>query len=308
MIPRGSAPIVPDRPACSGPGFGLGYSGSTGRDDAGTCRDDRADVTARDWALRYAKAGWRVYPVDPGAKKACFTGWQQNATTDPEIIEGIWRQEPTPNIGLICGEAFAVFVVEGPHLPAFFAYLDAGGYVLPETPFCSTGRGGLHLYVKSIASVSTTRKLHLADTHIGEFKTTGGVVAPPSITVSRYRWLWWPDPVVVAEAPGWLRSLLADPSGVAPGVRQGEERAARPGRRSSDPAAALDALARAVRDQPAGNRNAVLFWAACRALEEGIRADIATAVLRRAALAAGLPDAESRATIRSALRRAGVLV
>src|ERR1035437_787650 len=61
----------------------------------------------------------------------------------------------------------------------------------------------------------------------------------------------------------------------------------------ADPAAALDALACAVRDEPEGNRNALLYWAACRALDEGIRADIAAEVLSRAALAAGLSRAET---------------
>jgi len=32
-------------------------------------------MNAQEWALRYAAAGWRVYPVEPGTKKACFAGW-----------------------------------------------------------------------------------------------------------------------------------------------------------------------------------------------------------------------------------------
>jgi hypothetical protein len=258
-------------------------------------------MNAQEWALRYAAAGWRVYPIESGTKRACFTGWQTSATTDPDLIARQWRREPYPNIGVLCGEACAVFDIEAPHLPAFFEYLDGGGHVLPEMPVCATGRGGLHLYVQPFAGVATTRKLRLAGVHIGEYKTTGGVVAPPSTTVGRYHWLWWPDEPLLTAAPAWLTSLVAEPVLAASSVQSGRDLPA-------DPAAALDALACAVRDEREGNRNALLYWAACRAIEEGIRADIAAEVLNRAALAAGLPRAETDATLRSALRRNGVCV
>jgi Primase C terminal 1 (PriCT-1) len=78
-------------------------------------------------------------------------------------------------------------------------------------------------------------------------------------------------------------------------------------RAPDDPAAALDALACAVRDAPAGNRNNVLFWAACRAVEEFIRLDITEAVLGRAALKAGLDPAEVDTTIDSAFKHQRVV-
>jgi hypothetical protein len=256
-------------------------------------------MTPREWALRYAERGWRLYPVERDAKKAIFTGWQRGATTNPELIARQWRREPYPNVGVICGETFAVFDIEAPHLPAFFDYLDAGNHILPETPVSTTGRGGLHLYVQALPEVPTTRKLRLAGVHIGEFKTTGGVVAPPSVTVGPYRWLWLPDDPTPAMAPAWLRALIAEPARPTTGIRATG--------RPADPATALDALACAVRDEPEGNRNAILFWATCRALEEGIRPDIAGAVLRRSARAAGLPDPEILATIESAFKRQRVL-
>jgi hypothetical protein len=252
-------------------------------------------MNAREWALRYAAAGWRVYPIEPGTKKACFTGWQTSATSDPDLIARQWPREPYPNVGVICGEACAVFDIEGPHLPAFFAHLASVGATLPEMPVSATGRGGLHLYVRPIAGMPTTRKLRLAGVHIGEYKTTGGVVAPPSITVGPYRWLWWPQEPLVTQAPGWLASLVAETATASAVGSQADLPA--------DPAAALDALACAVRDEREGNRNALLYWAACRALEEGIRPDIAAEVLNRAALAAGLSRAETEATLRSAFKR-----
>jgi hypothetical protein len=251
------------------------------------------EPTARDLALRYAERGWRVYPVAPGRKKALFTGWQRSATIDPDLIARQWRRDPYPGVGLICGETFAVFDIEAAHLRAFFDYLDRGAHAVPETAVCLSGRGGLHLYVAPIPNVITTRQLRLDGVHIGEFKTTGGVLAPPSVTVGPYRWLWWPEDPEPPEAPIWLSTLI---SGHLEGANRGS-------RRWVDPAAALDALACAVRDEPEGNRNSILYWAACRAREEGIRDDISAAVLRRVALASGLEPAEVAATIASAQGR-----
>jgi len=62
----------------------------------------------------------------------------------------------------------------------------------------------------------------------------------------------------------------------------------------------LEVLARAVAKTPPGNRNNVLYWAARRALEEGIPASAAAAALARAAGDAGCPPKETEATLRSA--------
>lgn len=62
----------------------------------------------------------------------------------------------------------------------------------------------------------------------------------------------------------------------------------------------VGALARWVAAQPAGNRNAGLFWAANRALETSRAADLSP--LAAAARQAGLPDEEITRTLKSARR------
>ncbi|MFB1045064.1 primase alpha helix C-terminal domain-containing protein, partial [Streptomyces chrestomyceticus] len=62
------------------------------------------------------------------------------------------------------------------------------------------------------------------------------------------------------------------------------------------------ALLRFVRTSPDGQRNARLFWAACRAYESGLGQEMATA-LTTAALHTGLTEREARATIASAARK-----
>ncbi|WP_211362601.1 primase alpha helix C-terminal domain-containing protein, partial [Streptomyces chryseus] len=60
-------------------------------------------------------------------------------------------------------------------------------------------------------------------------------------------------------------------------------------------------LVQFVRAAHEGQRNTRLFWAACRAYENGIGDSLADA-LTTAAVAAGLPEREARATIASAAR------
>ena len=168
-------------------------------------------TTGHSWALAYARLGWRVFPVVPGGKRPLYKGWQRDATTDPGLIARYWRREPGPNIGTICGEAFVAFDIEADHLPVLSAWMRQHGYRLPETPTASTGRGGIHVLVQPFVDGGCA--LQLDDVRIGELKGRGGfIVACPSKTAGSYGWLRSPLDDGVAEAPPWLRSLVADAS------------------------------------------------------------------------------------------------
>ncbi len=71
--------------------------------------------------------------------------------------------------------------------------------------------------------------------------------------------------------------------------------------RHGDPGKSLDGLARTVREAPIGNRNAALYWAACKVRDDALDTELACEALRDAALAAGLGEHETARTIRSAL-------
>ena len=64
----------------------------------------------------------------------------------------------------------------------------------------------------------------------------------------------------------------------------------------------VDGLARWVAARGEGERNGALFWAACRAAENGVTPEELNAVLGPAAQQAGLLPREVATTIRSALR------
>jgi hypothetical protein len=72
-----------------------------------------------------------------------------------------------------------------------------------------------------------------------------------------------------------------------------------------DPIKSLAGLVRVVRDAPIGNRNQLLFWAACRARDHADTGELdlagAREELRDAAIAVGLGESEIDATLRSAL-------
>lgn len=238
------------------------------------------------WIGYYGRLGWRMFPA--AGKRPLLKNWPEFASADPDEVTQ-WFRRPA-NIGLICGEAFDVFDIEAPHVSAFIEYVG----ILPETPIVRTGRGGLHIYVLPTGARGN-RRLILNNVHIGELKSKrGGVLAPPSVTDAPYRWLWAPDGMELAVASQAMERLIppeprirrfpAKITSAVYGVKK------------------LQALAACVARTPEGQRNAILYWAARRGLEEGIPPQYLFRGLADAALAAGLRHHEITATLRSAYR------
>ena len=69
------------------------------------------------------------------------------------------------------------------------------------------------------------------------------------------------------------------------------------------PRQGLDYLANYLARRPEGDRNQTLFWATCKALEEGHDPEEVAARMYDAAMTSGLEHRESVATIRSAVNR-----
>ena len=99
------------------------------------------------------------------------------------------------------------------------------------------------------------------------------------------------------EAPEEACALVADRPAFA-------DRPVRRARSFTESRHKLEALAQAVAATPEGNRNNILFWAACRAVEEGAPDVAIVDALSLAAAAAGETDERAIArTLDSALRR-----
>jgi hypothetical protein len=134
-------------------------------------------------ALRYAKRGWYVLPLD--GKKPYTAHGYHDATTDRAAIKEWWRQWPDANVGVALKSSKLVVVdIDGPDGEKSIADLDLPATLSAETPH------GRHLYYQANG--------HDVGRHIAvrpqlDILGDGYVVAPPSVlrapTVRRYVWV-----------------------------------------------------------------------------------------------------------------------
>lgn len=239
-------------------------------------------------ALDLAAHGWRVFPckwVDgPDAKSPLTVHGHLDATTDPETIRAWWGRYPDAMIGAPVPEPLLVLDVD-PRNGGDAAKLGD----LPTTLTVTSGRGdgGQHFYFLRPSGNFIATKLPKGI----DLKVNGYCIVPPSIHPSTGQPYVWHD-ADPAPLPLHLRELLRpDPPRTWPSTYTGGQQG-------------LDALVRVVADAVEGGqggtgRNDRLFWAACRALEEGH--DITP--IREAGLSTGLPEIEVHRTIASAYRK-----
>jgi hypothetical protein len=163
-------------------------------------------------ALALARRGLRVHPCRPNSKLPLLEGWPNRATLDPSAIEAWWRRRPNANIGIACGGAMRLLVVDiDPDAggEASMAALEREHGALPPTVEAVTPRGGRHLYVivpsgRPMPNNSAGKLGRGIDS-----RGHGGyVVAPPSVVNGR-AYTWSVDSGGrLAEAPAWLLDML----------------------------------------------------------------------------------------------------
>lgn len=106
-------------------------------------------------ALRFAKRGFAVFPLQPGAKIPLVKNWGKAATTDLRQIKQWWQKWPDANIGLVTGAVNGIVVIDldvknGIDGEANFKALCRKlGIRLPRTYIVETPSGGLHLYFRT---------------------------------------------------------------------------------------------------------------------------------------------------------------
>ena len=252
-------------------------------------------------ARRVGRSGIPVFPCIPGGKRPLTDHGFQDASADTGVIGSWWQRWPDANIGVPTGSASGVDVVDvdvRDDDSGFGAFERArrAGFVDGWAWLVRTPSGGLHAYFPR-TSVGEQRSWQVPSQHI-DFRGDGGyIIIPPSRTTTddgvdhRYRL------IAVAEHH---RPAQVDASGLRGFLD--------PPRRLRPPpdvpaiGRAPDKLAAWVASRPEGARNGGLFWAACRMAEDGHDLSSTTSLLGQAARAAGLPEAEALATIRSAFR------
>jgi hypothetical protein len=236
-------------------------------------------------ALDYTRKGWRVFPCKwegEHAKAPLTKNGHLEASQDAEVITRWWSRWPSAMIGAPVPDKLLVLDID----PRNGGNVEALGD-LPPTATCWSGRGdgGRHLYFLRPAGQLTSTRLPRGI----DLKVHGYCIVPPSIhpaTGQPYRWEDHP----IARLPHRLRELLRPaPVRLRPAVRRGDG----------------SGLIRFVSEQPLGNVNNGLYWAACSAATDGVLDELAEALVA-AAIAAGHPETGARRTVESARKKASV--
>ncbi|MBX9790029.1 MAG: bifunctional DNA primase/polymerase [Pirellulales bacterium] len=181
-----------------------------------------------DYALLYAKTGWRVLPVHAFADGLCTCDDEQchspakhpittngckDATTDVETINRWWREtNGMANVAIATGNGLLVLDVDAKSDGlSSLAELERANGTLPLTPMVETGGGGRHYFFSCPAETSIGNRAAIVQ-GIDVRGEGGYVVAPPSLHASgsQYRWAT-PDDTPLAQVPYWLLELLAKP-------------------------------------------------------------------------------------------------
>lgn len=231
--------------------------------------------------------GFAVFPVSENKVPAIpGPGGYKHATKDPDEIARLWERHPGPLIGIATGtlSGISVLDVDQKHHEAWEWWQENHRRLLPTRTY-ETRSGGLHLYFRHVAGVTCTtgRICKGVDT-----RGDGG-----------YAIFWFAagfachDHTPPVPWPPWLLAALTPPPRHEPAAAYTEPTEA-----------TLIGIIRRVAAAQEGERNTVLFWAACRLGERHMRQAEIEALLLPAAREAGLPHIEACRTINSAIGRA----
>ncbi|MFJ1707851.1 bifunctional DNA primase/polymerase [Kitasatospora sp. NPDC088346] len=296
-------------------------------------------------ALGATGRGWYVFPLAPNSKYPALhaeddcprtgpctnghNGWQQRATTDPDILRRAWAHGPY-GIGVATGPSRLVVIdldtAKHPgDLPPeqwagrgitdgydVFAALceDHGQPGDYDTYTVRTGRGGRHLYFTAPPGLPLRNTTGDRGNGLGwkvDTRADGGYVVAAGSTVNGRPYTIVRD-VPPMPLPGWLAVLLTPKAPPVARLDTAEIRA-RIGRLTAYTQAAVRGEAQKVEAAGEGVRNHTLF-ASAAALGRLVAAGTlpegdATDALLAAGQKAGLGEAECRRTIAKGLTRGG---
>lgn len=231
-------------------------------------------------ALLLASCGFRVFPLN--GKIPIFKGYQTDATTKEEKINWWWYQRPFSNIGGMVFQGHVVIDIDPRNGGDDTWGRLNEGFALPPTLTARTSRGGRHLWFKLPYDLPPRGQ---AGPGIDLKNSRQFTVLPGSVherTGDLYR---WGTVKPVAMLPDHLiRTVLRLPT-------KPKKRAPSSAQRGGS------GLLRTLADAREGERNSTLFWASCRAYENGLDIDDD---LTDVALNLGLELSEIEGTLQSA--------
>ncbi|MFE7947379.1 bifunctional DNA primase/polymerase [Streptomyces sp. NPDC057426] len=231
----------------------------------------------------------------------CHGFWA--STTDLATVRQWWKEEPHANIGAPCKlNGWAVVDVD-PRNGGDYSLrgIEQMKGVLPGTAMQITGGDGLHILYRSPGFDLPGEPFPGID-----FKHNGYILLAPSVHSSGLRYQWYGDRKFYHPEVPWPATLFPPKEQPrVPGRRRPTQSVSgvrRPGKHWT-----VDTLVQHVMDSSEGNRNASLYFAACRANETADAGHLdlydAETALADAGRAVGLAEGEVAATIKSAARR-----
>jgi hypothetical protein len=258
-------------------------------------------------AMPYAQQlGWKILLLGPEWKLPFIPKNQggngvHDASSDPEQIRKWGRLCPTGNIGVHCGAASEIAVLDvDPRNGGDVSIraLAARGLVFPECPRQRSGNGGWHLIFRYEPGFTSSKD------RLGkgiDFQSDGKyILLAPSWTRKSdqgpgglYRWEVSPFDVAPPRMPAWMKSLLFPPPSPP---RIFSRSTARPN---------LRPLVDAVLHAPKGEKNKILYWACRRAVDAGSFGQSEQAIFLDAALSIGFTRGRALSTIKSVANNEG---
>ena len=246
-------------------------------------------------ALRAAlRLPYPAFPCLASKAPSCPSGFKAALTADSGLAT-LWARYPGELIGVPTGNASGFSVLDVDRGKGGSEWWLENKTRLPVTRMHRTRSGGLHVLFRHREGIGNTAKRIAQGI---DTRGQGGYI------------VWWPAEgfevrdAPLAQWPDWLAP--AEPPRPMPYIKAWPRLAGTAYSMSVENK--LRGLARYVAGSPSGQRNATVYWAACRMAElmnvGAVDPAFARDVLIEAAALSGLTQTEARRTVESALRRA----
>jgi len=252
--------------------------------------------------------GWKIFPCHSivDGRCTCAAGAKctspgkhprtrygvKDASSDLQVIERWWQTWPASNIGLACGSASNVVVIDIDKGKGGFESMEALEETrgpLPATLRAKSGGGGRHLFF-AYPSHSVPNRVNWLDGV--DVRSDGGyVILPEGTHISGGRYLW--------EEPRAPMATL--PTDIAQDIKTTKADGLGDGKPLSDAASILDGI-------PEGERDVTLFRWACRLRRQHETDDdggrrIVTHLVLAAAEASGFPKDQALKKVEQAFKQ-----
>lgn len=250
----------------------------------------------------FAAARVPIFPCAPGGKQPITGRGFHDATTDQGQVEAWWGRFPEANIGMPTGAASSLVVVDvDVHGPVngyeALARAQQAGLVSGPEVVARSPSGGLHLYFP--ASSGVEQRSWQAGRAGVDFRGDGGyIIIPPSHRPANGAAAFYRVEAITPEqANGVDAQRLRDFLDPKPPPRP------RPDGPAPEPGEVAARLAGWAARMPQGQRNASVFWAACKMAENGIDHTTAAGSLIEATAQPDFGAGEIGRTVANAYRR-----